>query len=477
MHKKYFIFTTLSVAILIFSILPIVNYIIDPSRILHHDYKYRYTKFHPNKLSLKILYLLENKTKYDTLVYGSSRGEFMDVSLISKNAYNMTHGFGTVSTYLNSLKTLLKHGVKVKNVWIAVNDYVIWKDQSDSLIKLIYQNNLFYDIPLYVKNLFTLNPKHIQILKDRTPLIETKEVTDPNERLITARLQEKTLWTPRNIPPATLGYTGKYRIDKATEEIRAIKQLCSDNQITLTVFMYPIYAKTYLRYDQYKIEEFKKKLVEVLDFHDFYALDTISINELKWFEGSHFVPSIGDYMIQSIQQKNALITKETVEQRIQETRNLLKNITYLRSERIYHMSMKIPLDKKRFKTIFDINNFKYTYQKNNDFQILKNKHSINVKVTNSDPYFILNQTKSKAKHAILSFSITSSQNTLFTIYVKPNSSDKYIEKYHLSVPIKKGLNEFRLVMAAKYINNELRVDFVKDVGSYTIHQFTIQEFN
>ena len=95
----------LGIAFLVFSILPISNYITDPSRILHHDYKMRYLKFHPHKLFLKVEYLLDNKEKYDTLVYGSSRGGFIDVSRISKDAYNMSHGFGTVTTYLHTLKS------------------------------------------------------------------------------------------------------------------------------------------------------------------------------------------------------------------------------------------------------------------------------------------------------------------------------------------------------------------------------------
>ena len=108
MNKKSFIYTALIIAILIFSILPITNYIIDPSRVLHHDYQTRYKKFHPHKLFLKVDYLIQYPNKYDTLVYGSSRGRFVDVQLISDDAYNMSHGFGTVTNYLHTLKILLK---------------------------------------------------------------------------------------------------------------------------------------------------------------------------------------------------------------------------------------------------------------------------------------------------------------------------------------------------------------------------------
>jgi len=478
MNKKHFIFVALSITLLIFSILPIANYIADPSRILHHDYKMRYKKFEPNKLSLKILYLLENKNKYDTLVYGSSRGEFMDASLISKNAYNMNHPFGTVTTYLNSLKTILRSGVKVQNVWIAINDYDIWKDQSNALAKLLYQNNIFDDINLYAESLFTLNPEYIQILKDKIPLIKTEDITKPNERTQRARKQENIikLQTRRNISPVTLGYNGKFRIKKTIDEISQIKTLCKENNITLTVLMYPIYWKTYLTYDQSNIELFKNELVKVTSFYDFYDLAKVSLDQTNWFEGSHFVPSIGDYMIKSIKKNQNLITKENINSRIEKTRLLTRNMPFIKTGGIYYINNGLKPTLKDKNIIFDMQNKKFTFFKNNDFDIKYKESYIKTVVTGYDPLVILDNTKCNTQQCLLSFTIQSPVETLFQFYYKESEKGQYNKSTPYNYLLKKGLNTLSFIIPSNYINNELKMYFTRGKGEYKIKKFTIHEF-
>ena len=475
MQKKYFILTTIIGALLIFSLLPILNYKTDPSRILHRDYKTRYKKFHPHKLFLKVAYLLDHKNQYDTLVYGSSRGGFMDVSLISKDAYNMSHGFGTVTTYLHSLKSLLNNGVEVKNVWIGINDFVIWKDHTDSLPRLINHNSILKNLEIYSYWLFRFIPESLNIFKNNTPLIQTTEVTNPHDRIVRARVQEKPIkGANRNILAAPLGYTGQFRIDKAIDEINQIKKLCDEHNITLTAFIYPTYYKTYLRYDQSKMEEFKRKLVSIVDFYDFYHLGDIATNQDNWFEGSHFVPSIGDYIIKNIQKNNFLVTQKNIEAHLTQIHPSIKNFNTLPSNSIFHINPSFNLDD--YPIIFDINNSKFRYIKNDEVSFKKDKDTIIATVTQNDPQIILNQTKTKLKHTVLSFSMISTKATQFQIYLKKEKTSKYLENYKHSVHIKKGFNQFRLMIPGEYINNSLRVDFVKDIGVYKIKEFKIRTF-
>jgi len=478
MRKKHFIFITLIGALLIFSVLPIINYITDPTRVLHHDYKNRYEKFHPNKLFLKVLYLLDHKDKHDTLVYGSSRGGFVDVRPISENAFNMSHGFGSVSTYLHSLKSLLSNDVKVKNVWIAINDYDIWKDNQDTITKLLHKGNFWENIPVYADWLFRKTTKtNIKILNGEMPLLKSAYITDTSKRIERARVQEKDLlkFKVRNIPAATLGHTNIYRIDEVINEIEEIKILCKKNNIKLTVFMYPIYYATYLKYDQTKINEFKRKLVSVVDFYDFYELNDMAINQHNWFEGSHFTPSVGDYIIRNIQKNNFLVTDKNIDSRIEQTRSLIKkNMPILLRDKVYKFNPV--LDVNASKIIFDIHdNFKYS--KNDQFSLQKNTNNINVFVEKEDPYFILAKTKTQAKQTILTFEIESGQESIFQLYLKETKNSNYGEGNRYRVLIKKGTNHLKIVIPGKYINNELRVDFVKTVGKYTINQFMIQEIN
>ena len=476
MIKKHFIFITLIGALLIFSILPVINYITDPTRVLHHDYKNRYEKFHPNKLFLKTLYLLDHKDKHDTLVYGSSRGGFVDVRLISDKAFNMSHGFGSVSTYLHSLKVLLENDVKVKNVWISVNDYDIWKNNQETIDKLLHKGNFIDNIPVYADWLFRKTTQtNIKILKGEMPLLKSEYITDTSKRIERAIIQEKTLlnFKKRSIPAATLGHTGIYRIDEVIDEMEEIKTLCKENDIKLTVFMYPIYSATYLAYDQTKIEEFKRKLTSVVDFYDFYALNDLSMLQTNWFEGSHFTPSIGDYMIRNIQQNNFLVTKENINSRIKQTRALgKKNMPILLKDKVH--KLRTELDINASKIIFDINS-KFEYYQNEQFTLTKADHYINTIVEKEDPYFILSKIKTQAKQILLTFTIESTQESVFQLYMKETKNANYGEGNRYRTPLQKGINHFQIVIPGKYINNQLRVDFTKTVGSYKIKEFMIQE--
>ena len=484
MKKKHFIFTVLIIAIAIFSILPITNYILDPSRVLHHDYKTQYAKFYPHKLFLKVDYLLENKEKFDTLVYGSSRGRFVDVQNISKNAYNMSHGFGTVTTYLHTLKTLLDNGFRVKNVWIGINDFDIWKEHRPNLHRLINKNNFFLDIPIYSHWLFRFLPETVKILKNDYSLVKTEEVTNTHQRIVFSRKQENILKNipNRNIPPATLGYTGKFRVDFAIDEIRQIKELCNAHEIKLTVWMYPIYYKTYLAYNQNKIEEFKRKLVKITDFYDFYDFGSFSQNEINWFEGSHFTTTAADYMIKCIQENKFLVTSETIDSRIKQTRDDLKSLALLKLPRKGEgkgkgLYIDPYSDMSMFKKIFDSSNHIFDNTKQPQYSLTRVNSNIEAKVKGIDPIVMLDKIETNAKHVMLTVSIKSQQKALFQLFFKENPSDAYAEGNTYYHTLREGENNFRIIFLAKYINNGLRIDFANKIGSYTIKKFTLRELN
>ncbi len=476
MDKKRFVYVTIAIALLIFSILPIVNYIADPSRVLHHDYHLRYKKFHQHELVLKTIYVIERKDDFDTLVFGSSRGGFLDMTKISDRAYNMSHGFGTVTTYLHTLKTLLKSGVKVKNVWIGINDFDIWKDHTDELWRLIYYNNILKDMKLYTHWLFRFIPESINIIKEDKPLIETNEVTDQEARLRRSRQQELTvrIMKQRHLHAAKLGYTGIFRIDESIHEVKQIKDLCQRHDINLTVFMYPTYYKTYLFYDQDKIETYKRKLAEVTDFYDFYDIGKIALDQRKWFDESHFVTSVGDYIIDSILANRHLVTKETIEQRIQETRDLLKNMPILTNEDIYQLDKRTNLETSSLKEVFNIHQHKHKVQTNDQLSLSYADKNIIASVDANDPFFTLHHIKIASERSIVFMKIDSPVESVFQIYFKYKASDNYQESQSFKLPLHQGENYYRIVLLSKFINNTLRVDFTRKPGKYTIKEFTIK---
>lgn len=487
MKKKYYILSLLTGALLIFFSLPLANYYTDQWRVLHHDYNNSYRGISPNKSFLKVKYLLDNKEKYDTILMGSSRSGYMDSRLISENAYNMKFNFALAKIHLHNLKTLLKNKVKFKNLWLGINDYAIWKNPNDhesDFQRKMYKDNYLDQLDTYSFYLLKkIDSRDIKIFQEKYRLYPSEELTNPDKaNMKTARSREKyaithpSIWIKRMtyIKPTLLGYSDDtYRIDKSVNELKKIKILCEQNHIKLTAFIYPSYYKTYLQFNQYKIEEFKKKLSTVLDFYDFYELNDISLNELNWQDSSHFHASIGDYIIKSIQENRFLVTKENIDSHIKTTRRSIKNVIKkpLPIKYIYKFNGNIDLN--YLKSIFDLKDKKYKFSKNDQFELSKDEDSIIFTAKNIDPTLILDKTISESENIILTCKIESDKRTTFQIFYKKTDQSEYNEKDAFNVSLKKGLNEFNLLIPSKYLNNELRIDLVNNIGTYRIKEFSI----
>ncbi len=482
MKNKHYVFTLIFASITLFLVLPFLNYKTDITRVLQQDYKRQYHGIDANRLYLKVHYLLleKNKGRYDTLVFGSSRGANLDMSRVSPSAYNMSHGFGTASTYKQMLETLLDNGLELKEVWIGLNDFDIWKDNTNDRHKFTYKNTFWERSKFYAQWLFReIDTKTFKLLLGEIKLVDSIKITNPDNHFVKhARAHEKRVKndTKRNFPGSMLGYTQIHRVDEAIADIQAIKQLCNEHNITLKTFMYPTYYKTYIYYNQFKINEFKEKLAQVLPFHDFYALNKLSFQTHKWEEGSHFFPSVGDFIIDSVKNDKFLVTEDSVKKHLYENKKKIGNLfKYIPENTIYRTGLHLDINLSHNKLLFDLHNPTFKYVANKGLNITKENNIIKINANTNDPHIILKNIKTDAKSCLLRFKMQSPIKTVFKLYYKKNG--KYDDSHMIPVNFHKGLHEFGMVFPAKYINDGLRINFAQDKGEYKIHTFTIHEFD
>lgn len=121
--------------------------------------------------------------------------------------------------------------------------------------------------------------------------------------------------------------------------------------------------------------------------------------------------------------------------------------------------------------IFDIE--QNNYNKNNQIEITIENEQIKLNALNTDPIIILDQTKADSKNIVLSYEIDSKIDTTFQLFYKKEISSNYNEIDSYIVTLNKGNNKFNLLLPSEYINNELRVDLVSDIGVYDIKEFKI----
>lgn len=496
MNKKKYIIVTLLTSLLFLFILPIINYRYNQCRALPKDYKFAYEDYPPtnksiaiNKPYLKTAYLLENLNKYDTLLFGSSRNSALVETDISPKAYNAYSNFSVIGQHLHALKILLKHKMQLKEVWIGINDFDIWKDPKDfenDYSKRVYHEDLKGVLNFYKLYLFkALDNNDLKIAKGEYRLTPSNRIyrrdlnTTLKPELIKkeSSLQKKGIkWQKKLTATAAtlLGYQDTpqaYRIDKTIQEIKEIKNLCKKNNIKVNFFFYPAFYKTYLMYNQYKIEEFKRKLVKITDFYDFYKLNKTAFNEIKWRDTSHFLYSVGLNIIHDIRTMRNLVTKENAKKFFKNERKQIALILDKKLPIPYIMRFNSNIPLENMQTLYTLKDRNYT--PNSQTKITPYQEGIKIESLGNDPYILFTPITANSENVILHCEITSEVKTLFQLYYKKDKETKFNEHNSVRIILYKGINNFNLLIPSKFLSNGFRIDPGQKKGVYSVKTLQI----
>ena len=113
-QKNLFYFILITV-IVILSTQISINYFLDPYGVFNK--KYINYKYHPNLNYVKTSYISNNKNKYNSFLFGSSRVGTISVEKIKNGRYyNMSISSGLLAEELDILKILLKNKIKIKGL-------------------------------------------------------------------------------------------------------------------------------------------------------------------------------------------------------------------------------------------------------------------------------------------------------------------------------------------------------------------------
>lgn len=480
MKNKIFILLFFIGSFIIFLTLPLFNYINDQWRVLTSDYEKYYQGIEPNKSFLKTKYLLENKEKYEILLMGSSRIGNLDSKLISEKAYNMTYSFGHISSHLNNLEILLANDVKIKKIILGIDDFYIYKDPKEfdiDYLRKTYKDNLVGKIDFY-KFYLLKKPadRDIDIFFNKYKLQKSNQITDPSDMSDREKRElninnEINAHQEKLKTPILLNYNESFRTNEVLNEIQQFKELCNLYNIELVTIMFPQFYNVYLSYNQNEMEKFKTNLAQITSFYDFYNLFDYTFEEKYWFDTSHFVPTIGNKILSDVYENKNLVIPQNIKERINTSRAYLKSLFYKDLNQILIINNNINFP--NLNTIFDI--LKDKYFKNNQFEINSENNSIKLNAIKNDPIIILNQTKTNSKNVILSYEVESNIDTTFQLFYKKENNSKFNKIDSYKIPIKKGNNKINLLIPSKYINNDLRVDLVSNIGNYEIKKFKIFE--
>lgn len=312
MNSKKYVVVLYGMTVLLLLVNAFINYKYDLYGIFDKDFdKPRFAYI--NQRYAKMDYLLhEGKTKFDTIIFGSSRSEGIVPSNISDKTYSLTYSSGIPNDYLRDLKTLIKNGVKLKKVYLGIDEFDYKKNplEFSSSINYVgygtFGENLKYKLSLLFR---WPGKKGFQYMTKTLKDYETIYYIDKDgsrqgfEKPSTKIDWHKYVYDKKFNEP-TSNPEKNARISEVIQEIQEIKSLCDANGIDLEMYFTPTHITTYLSDDIDNLNEFKRQLANVADFKDFSTINFMTINNCYWQETSHAGHVILEMVTECLMNKN-----------------------------------------------------------------------------------------------------------------------------------------------------------------------------
>jgi len=304
-----------NISIVIIVTLLIINslflYLTDIYGVAHPQRKTFPTAFSQRFLTTN--YILQHYNEYDTLLFGSSRVQFINPQHIpNAKAYDLTIAEGIPEEYYLMLKLLISKGMKLKLVLIGLDNFSFnisfARHQNALETKSHY---LLTNEPPYkfYSNFFFRLPKKrdFQDIKNRYKNLNLFEM---HYKIIFHQKQafkEQTYIQPKPNAPIYNDPTTWHgdNLKNSLKAIKKIKELCDKNGIKTIFWINPIQHTSYdaMQNDTMNkrlFKKFKSQLAYITDYYDFSEPNVISQDNKNWLETSHFIPKIGDLIIKTI---------------------------------------------------------------------------------------------------------------------------------------------------------------------------------
>ncbi len=343
---KMFIFSVLLVTCLY----AIFNVLVDPfgvfgDRILDW-YSYDMTN---NPRVAKTAYLDKHYNEYDSYIIGCSSTSSFPVQDLNKyfnaNFYNLIM-YGADMLDVEKTSEYIIENYKVKN--LVLNVYITngskYDEEEDNITRNLHERvSKEFPINFYGRYMF-LNYKYslakINAKLEDTYLTKPFDVFDVTTGAYDKKVRDvepignfeeylEAYPIFKNYPNGNMEMT---KIDLCVESIKNIKKMCDEKEINLVVITSPVY-EGYLKYfKQDEVEDFYKKIAEVVPFWDF-TTSSVSYEPRYFYDETHFRNAVGSMMLAKIFGDNEkyvpedfgkYVTKENVEEHVKTLWNVTR---------------------------------------------------------------------------------------------------------------------------------------------------------
>jgi hypothetical protein len=283
------------------------NTIVDPYGIFFNVYKD--LNYEPNSHYLKIKYLLDNPSKFDSFIFGSSRINYINPQKIPNAKYfNMTYASGLPNAHYEDIQILANNGVKIRNLLVGIDFMSLLENpeiEENDLLRKKYPVTFLQKLQFYKSYLFNMPELDFMKLARHGSIIDRSLVSECGITKIPKldqAIAKDPLWhisQPSMLMP--ISYVApNLDIENNIRQIKNIVDFAKANDINLRLFINPAQTATYLNLNFENYFHAFKRLAEITDFYDFSGLNSVVIDNMNFYEASHYRSNVGDLIIAKI---------------------------------------------------------------------------------------------------------------------------------------------------------------------------------
>ncbi len=301
-----------------FLILPIALFflltpmLVDPFSVFHRK-AVRRNGVEPNENFIKTAHVLDNKDKFDSFIFGSSRvGALHGENIKGYRAYNMTYSFGIPQEHLENIRTFLKAGIKIRMVLINVDEVCCAIDGKEHVTDPMHRpypadGDFLSFYSMYMKPEIVLQSLPIILKSNYDDEEDWRKNFYENGWWIGYDMDTGFKFVETDSAPDGLQY---YFYPVALEALREIERLCSENGIELIIFSSPMYSYQFRLSARAGYLTFLEELAEVSPYYNFSCINPITTDDSNYLDPSHYKAQIGDLILERIFCEDKVVHKE-----------------------------------------------------------------------------------------------------------------------------------------------------------------------
>lgn len=301
MNYKKFLSTFFLLIFFYLIIIVLFNYFADPFSIFCEP-KYEKIKnkvLYCNERYLKMKYLLLNKDKFDSFLFGSCSCRYMNLQsppLKEGSWYNFNSGDTMMWDIKRTLTFMLSQGIKPKRIIVQTSDQNLKDPEGTERRCKKYLNYCPYPITFPEKIRFygfylislpvdTVNESWPERYKKNifeSGSYISKQVSFPSQSSSTKLNTFMDINDYYDAPCKKFPF-----LDIHLLYLSDIINICKENNIEFTLFFVPEYYEMHQLMNIDEFNEIKRKIVKMTPFYDFTGFNEITLNKFNFIDPGH----------------------------------------------------------------------------------------------------------------------------------------------------------------------------------------------